>query len=91
MAPALAASAMVVSTVAVETMVMAWRKEEEDKKCEVKKSHFSKQVGVALERENKFFFGRKKNEILSCVEEKSYGCSLEEQYPLLEKEQNLKV
>ena len=42
----------------VLAMVTAWRKEE-DKKCKVKKSPFSKQVGVALERENKFFLRRK--------------------------------
>ena len=43
----------------VETVVIAWRKEEEDKKGKVKKSHFFKQMWVVLERENKFFFGRK--------------------------------
>ena len=39
-------------------MVKAWREEEEDKKGKVKKSPFSKQVGVVLERENKFLLGR---------------------------------
>ena len=45
---------------AIETVVTTWREEEEDKKCKVKKSHFSKQVKVVLERENKFFLGMKK-------------------------------
>ena len=43
----------------VEMVVTAWRKEEEDKKGKVKKSHFFKQMWVVLEREKKFFLGRK--------------------------------
>ena len=40
-------------------MVMTWREEEEDKRIIVKRSSFSKLVGVVLKRENKFFLGRK--------------------------------
>ena len=42
----------------------------------MKKSHFLKQLRFVLERENKFFWEVKK-EILSCLEEKSDGFSLE--------------
>ena len=45
---------------------------------------------VVLERENKSFLGRKKG-ILSCLEKKSNGNSLEGQYPLVEEEQTLEV
>ena len=59
------------------TLMTAWREEEEDKKCKVKRPHFfSKKVGFFLERENKFFLGRN-NKILSCLEKKSNGYSLE--------------
>ena len=38
------------------TATTSWREEEENKKGEAKKSPFSKQVGVVLERGNKFFW-----------------------------------
>ena len=44
----------------VATLMTAWREEEEDKKCKVKRPPFySTQVGFVLKRENKFFLGRK--------------------------------
>ena len=43
----------------VEETVTVEMKEEEDKKGKVKGFPLSKQVGVVLERENKFFLGRK--------------------------------
>ena len=45
------------STVLV--VVMAWKEEEEDEKGKVKGFPLFKQLGVVLERENKFFLGRK--------------------------------
>ena len=39
--------------------ITTWREEEEEEKKGKVKSHFSKQVGVVLERENKFFLRRK--------------------------------
>ena len=47
------------AVITVLVVVTTWREEEEDKKGKVKKSHFSKHMGVVLERENKFFLGRK--------------------------------
>ena len=43
----------------VATMVTVGREKEEDKEGKVKEFFFSKQVGVVLERKNKFFLGRK--------------------------------
>ena len=62
----LLASASIVSSLMALSMVTvvlavvtAWKEEEEDKRGKGKTSPFSKQVGVVLERENKFFLGRK--------------------------------
>ena len=51
--------ALATPTTTIKETVKAWREEEEDRKGKVKKSIFSKQVGVVLERENNFFLGRK--------------------------------
>ena len=80
---------MMVSTVMVETTTEEME-EEEDEQGKVKKFPFSKQEGVILESENKFFLGRKEV-ILICLEDKSDGYSLEGQYPLVEEEQKLEV
>ena len=56
---ALFSAALLVVVTKVATLMKAWREREEDKKGKVKKSPFSKQVGFVLERENKFFLGRK--------------------------------
>ena len=45
------------STVLV--VVMAWKEEEEDEKGKVKGFPLFEQLGIVLERENKFFLGRK--------------------------------
>ena len=58
------------------------REEKEDKINKIKGFPLSKQVGFVLERENKFFLEGKKK-ILSCLEEKSDGFSLKEQYHLV--------
>ena len=65
LALAAATSSVVATSTTVEsiTAVMAGREEEKDKKGKVKKSHFSKQEGVVLERENKFFLGRKEGNL----------------------------
>ena len=64
----------------VTTMVE--REEEEDKKVKIKEFSLSKQVGVVLERKNKFFSGRKKgNSKLLGGEVVCF--SLGEQYPLV--------
>ena len=65
LALAAATSSVVATSTTVESTaaVMAGREEEKDKKGNVKKSHFSKQEGVALERENKFFLGRKEGKL----------------------------
>ena len=51
-----AAVASSVVTTAVMVVVTTWK--EEDKKCKLKKSHFSEHLGFVL-RENKLFFGNK--------------------------------
>ena len=52
-------SAASAAIVIVTMTTMVEREKEEDKKGKMKKFHFSKQVGFVLERENKFFLGRK--------------------------------
>ena len=64
---------------------MVGMEEEEDEEGKVKEFYSSKQEGIVLESENKFFLGRKEG-VLSCFEKKLDGYSLEGQYPLVEEE-----
>ena len=57
-----AAVAVTIEVPTIEEMVTTWREEEEDKKGKLKKSPFSKQVGVVLESENKFFLRKKEGD-----------------------------
>ena len=52
---------------AMAMVVTVGREKEEDKEGKVKEFSFSKQVGVVLKRENKFFLGRKEGNP-SCLE-----------------------
>ena len=61
MAPVVATLTMVVSTAVVETTTVGME-EEEDQESKVKKFPFSKQEGVVLECENRFFLGRKEGD-----------------------------